>query len=717
MNILFEVEQGRGWFQYDESAQKYLQKGPQDDGNTLELKSNDASVTIDLVEMSHTSSSAKKSARIRCVKSDGADSFSWSVKEGKKEIFLPASIVELLEDAHSKKKAKFVRQGVTYDLKNMARKQKGCDDGELKRVACSGKAYDAKHKPVAGLQPAGGAAAADGGTTPATGAAADKKDAPAAKKDAPAAKKGSKRKSAADAGNGAAAGAAADDSAGDAAPQMKSVILKSRAPVDSECPVANNHHVFCEGDDVWDCMLNQTNIGNNNNKYYLIQVLKHDSSDEYKVWMRWGRVGFKGQNSLSNANLQYAKSIFEKKFRDKTGNAWDNRDEFEKCAGKYDLLKMDYAEDEPDAKKLRTEATEQNKKREVDPCKLEKKVQNLIELICNVKAMEEAVMEMQYDAKKAPLGKLTEDQIKAGYEALKLIDQLISAKKTGKDLVEACSAFYTRIPHCFGMRTPTLISTTEQVKLKIDLLEALGDIQLALKLIGDERESGDTSVHPADSQYRALDVNIGHIQPNHKTYKTLEKYLQTTHGQTHSGYKLKLLDVFSIEKPSEAGRFVDHGNRMLLWHGSRLTNWAGIFGAGLKIAPPEAPSTGYMFGKGVYFADMASKSANYCCASRSKAEGILLLCEVALGKPNELLNSNYNASKLPKGKHCTKGIGQVAPLPDNYVTLDDGVVVPMGPAKDIKDKDNTCLMYNEYIVYDVAQIRMRYALRVQFGFH
>ena len=30
--------------------------------------------------------------------------------------------------------------------------------------------------------------------------------------------------------------------------------------------------------------------------------------------------------------------------------------------------------------------------------------QTLIDLICDVKQMEEAVMEMQYDAKKAPLG-------------------------------------------------------------------------------------------------------------------------------------------------------------------------------------------------------------------------------------------------------------------------------------------------------------------------
>lgn len=35
---------------------------------------------------------------------------------------------------------------------------------------------------------------------------------------------------------------------------------------------------------------------------------------------------------------------------------------------------------------------------------------------------------------------------------------------------------------------------------------------------------------------------------------------------------------------------------MLLWHGSRLTNWVGILSKGLRIAPPEAPVTGYMVG-------------------------------------------------------------------------------------------------------------------------
>ncbi len=34
-------------------------------------------------------------------------------------------------------------------------------------------------------------------------------------------------------------------------------------------------------EEVWDCMLNQTNIKNNNNKYYLIQLLKEDAKKRY----------------------------------------------------------------------------------------------------------------------------------------------------------------------------------------------------------------------------------------------------------------------------------------------------------------------------------------------------------------------------------------------------------------------------------------------------
>ncbi len=63
--------------------------------------------------------------------------------------------------------------------------------------------------------------------------------------------------------------------------------------------------------------------------------------------------------------------------------------------------------------------------------------------------------------------------------------------------------------------------------------------------------------------------------------------------------------------------------------------------------------TGYMFGKGVYFADMSSKSANYCFPTREASQGCMLLCEVALGNMNDCYSAD--ASKLAKGFDSRKG--------------------------------------------------------------
>ena len=56
-------------------------------------------------------------------------------------------------------------------------------------------------------------------------------------------------------------------------------------------------------------------------------------------------VGMKGQNNLiaCGPDLADAKSVFEKKFYDKTRNDWAERNDFEKVPGKYDMLEMDYS--------------------------------------------------------------------------------------------------------------------------------------------------------------------------------------------------------------------------------------------------------------------------------------------------------------------------------------------------------------------------------------
>lgn len=493
-------------------------------------------------------------------------------------------------------------------------------------------------------------------------------------------------------------------------------VVKGQAPVDPECTSkVGTAHVYAEGKDIYDVMLNQTNLMNNNNKYYLIQLLKDDKRNAYSVWLRWGRVGKKGQTNLVSCgpDLDDAKQVFCRKFSDKTKNDWALRQKFVKVPGKYDMLEMDYNPEEKEESEVDGKAPG-SKPTKVPDSKLDKRVQSLVNLICDVRSMEEAVIEMKYDTRKAPLGKLTPAQIKAGYAALKKIDTCVNANDFGAKLVQACDEFYTRVPHDFGMSRPPVIRSKADVKLKLQLLETLGDIEIALKII----KRTDAKLNPVDLHYKDLECDLSPVNPSDETYKLLNKYLQNTHATTHNQYKMEILDLFEIEKSGETDKFKDCGNRMLLWHGSRLTNWVGILNKGLRIAPPEAPVTGYMFGKGVYFADMSSKSANYCFASRSKNVGLVLLCEVALGKPNELLAADYAADKLPKGSHSVMGMGKIAPDPSGHVTMSDGMVVPTGKSKDtgVTNPHGYTLNYNEFIVYDTKQIRMRYLMKVQFNF-
>jgi predicted DNA-binding WGR domain protein len=95
-------------------------------------------------------------------------------------------------------------------------------------------------------------------------------------------------------------------------------------PVDEHCPIKSKATVH----DDYDCMLNQTNIGANNNKFYVIQVL--ESAGKYYAWTRWGRVGEVGQSALKGPFASPDQGIkeFESKFKDKSSNAWANRKNF-----------------------------------------------------------------------------------------------------------------------------------------------------------------------------------------------------------------------------------------------------------------------------------------------------------------------------------------------------------------------------------------------------
>lgn len=115
------------------------------------------------------------------------------------------------------------------------------------------------------------------------------------------------------------------------------------------------------------------------------------------------------------------------------------------------------------------------------------------------------------------------------------------------------------------------------------------------------------------------------------------------------------------------------------------------------------------------------QSANYCNAHISGGHALLLLCEAELGDPMQTLtDASYNAGEdaKAKGMFTTWGQGSTGPT----VWKDAEVVHPSLKGVKIPDTvfkpcnqgySNTRLLYNEFICYDVAQIRLRYLLRVR----
>ncbi|KAH9785482.1 poly (ADP-ribose) polymerase 1 [Citrus sinensis] len=462
--------------------------------------------------------------------------------------------------------------------------------------------------------------------------------------------------------------------------------------------------------------------------YYILQIIQDDKGSDCYVFRKWGRVGNDkiGGSKLEEFSKEDAVCEFKRLFLEKTGNpweAWEQKQNFQKKPGKFFPLDIDYGVNKQVSEKIGTDADSQ-----LAPALVE-----LMKMLFNVETYRAAMMEFDINMSEMPLGKLSKNNIQKGFEALTEIQNLLnngaydpSVKESL--IIDASNRFFTVIPSIH----PHVIRDEDDFKSKVKMLEALQDIEIASRLVGFDVDSDDS----LDEKYKKLRCDIAPLPHDSEDYQLIEKYLHTTHAPTHTDWSLELEEVFSLEREGEFDKFSSYQrklkNRMLLWHGKLkfsvvkfmplhtmiyfLVLWEVIGVSeldkcqGLRIAPPEAPATGYMvlsqslsyFGKGIYFADLVSKSAQYCFTDKKNPVGLMLLSEVGLGEVYELKKAKY-MDKPPDGKHSTKGLGKTVPQESDFVKWRDDVTVPCGKPAPSNVRASE-LMYNEYIVYNTAQI-------------
>ena len=510
------------------------------------------------------------------------------------------------------------------------------------------------------------------------------------------------------------------------APEVKDVtpvvkVVDKKAIVDQYFSNRNQYHIYQDDENYFNgqffsCTLNKSDLDKNNNKFYIIQLLEHDSDNSLILFTRWGRIGVPGQHEEKDVDSTSGPRLFMKKYRDKT-------------KGGYQEIFIDYEaevkkEDLPEEKKDKS-----NKAKKKFKNALDEDVMDLIRLIYNKKIINDNLHEIGYDSKKMPLGKLSPVTLTNGLNILKQIETELKKSKPNKDnLKKYSSEFYTQIPHDFGFQKMAnfIIDNMEKVKEKIDMISSLSDMKITLKILENVDEDKEEYENQEEKQlndyYKKLNCDIRSISKDEKIYKILNKYLTTKvekgdNNDNEYGYyypcknNLSLLKAYELERYGEKKKFKDFGNKKLLWHGSRITNFVGILSQGLRIAPPEAPSSGYLYGKGVYFADMSLKSSYYCCPVNNIA--LILLAEVSLGKEDERVNTDFNLpSTLKKKANSIHALGRLEP--SDGENIDDDIFVPNCDAK-ISEKNRNCNDFAEYIVYNVDQIRLRYLLKIKYN--
>lgn len=90
-----------------------------------------------------------------------------------------------------------------------------------------------------------------------------------------------------------------------------------------------------------------------------------------------------------------------------------------------------------------------------------------------------------------------------------------------------------------------------------------------------------------------------------------------------------------------------------------------------------------------------------------------MFCFVFTSLP--LINAT-DVKKLDPGYMSVLGVGRSVPNPDQAITLENGIHVPCGRLIKNKDVNDAVLLYNEYIIYNEAQARMRYLVEVDFEY-
>lgn len=404
-------------------------------------------------------------------------------------------------------------------------------------------------------------------------------------------------------------------------------------------------------------VLNFASLGDNSNKFYIIELQEGVIPGEYNVYCEYGRLGKTPQRKDRYITGVYsAESEFNKIIASKQ-------------RGGYKIVEVDDG--------LTTQAVNvSSTTKATDLFSIKDKVLRLIG-----KLYQEATSYLA-TAIDTPLGKISATQVAKGFSVLRDIESYLDAGVTsGSQLVGFSNEFYSVIPVSFGNKV-------DFQKMLIDDYIKLNNYKDLLGVMDSVVQARATLEQNLEEKYKSLNIKLKALGQRTKEYKAVLEKVDTTHSQHHR-FKMNVTDVFKVEDMVGFDKFNPKKlETMDLFHGSRNENILSIMQSGLKIKPSSAVHTGSMFGSGIYLASDVTKSANYCWGfgNANADTHYMFICEAATGKIKDYSNAQSSLTAPPKGYNSVRGV-----------------------------KGNS-LLHDEYIVYKDEQVRIKYIIEFKKGY-
>ncbi len=208
------------------------------------------------------------------------------------------------------------------------------------------------------------------------------------------------------------------------------------------------------------------------------------------------------------------------------------------------------------------------------------------------------------------------------------------------------------------------------------------------------------------------------ITSTEDVYDHIKMYVEN--GQEH-GYGMTVKNILRVvrdgdlefhHQPERRDDF-----RLLLWHGTKKSAIASILENGFILPKPN----GQMFGPGIYFADRASKSANYGDQGfypKAGTTAYLFLCDVLLGNVYNAKKPHTELTEAPNGLtrtfHSVKCTGEKVP-DRKYNEKYHNSIISCGPTIPNSQFEEYTVKYNEFIVYKTENIRIMFLVEVEFA--